>query len=214
MRRSYYATKAVIRYYGPGFDRKWPDAPHVAFANLRLDDASLTMFTQRYGSLYVPKRSRAAEVVIATSKDPLGTAMLLSRSFVPELGRARKMQELLRQSWRGERFAIVELEHDLMVQGLKPWFGVTDQLFKWKDAPSDALTLWADDMWTVVRMAFLMDYKVGRAKICANPDCPTPYFVESRKGQEFCSHKCAVLINVRRFRERQAKAEAMGRMKG
>jgi predicted RNA-binding Zn ribbon-like protein len=68
-------------------------------------------------------------------------------------------------------------------------------------------------MWTVVRVAFLMDYKIGRIKVCGNPDCVTPYFVESRKGQEFCSHKCAVLINVRRFRERQSKAEARGRTK-
>jgi hypothetical protein len=208
MRKSYYATKAAIRYYGPEVERKWPDPPHVAFANLSLDDATLRMFTQRYGPLYTPpKRSPAEEVLVSESKDPFATASALSRLFVPDLGRAQKMQELLRRAWRGERFAIVELEHDLMQKGLRPWFGVTEKVLGLKDAPTDALTLWADDIWTLVRIAFLMDYKEGRAKICANPDCPTPCFVESRKGQEFCTHKCAVLINVRRFRERQAKAE-------
>jgi hypothetical protein len=212
--KSYYATEAVIRYYGPGFERNWPDAPHVAFANLQLNDAVLRMFTKQYGPLYVPpKRSRAEEVVIARSKDPLGTALLLSRLFVPELGRAQKMQELLRQSWRGDGFAIVELEHELMKQGLRPWFGATEKALDLRDAPDDALTLLADDIWSLVRIAFLMDYKIGRAKVCANPDCPTPYFAESRKGQGFCSHKCAVLINVRRFRERQAKTQVRRRVK-
>lgn len=42
------------------------------------------------------------------------------------------------------------------------------------------------------------------AKICANPDCPHPYFLQKRKGQIYCSHPCAVLINVRRFRERES----------
>ena len=212
MRKSYYATKAAIRYYGPGFEPKWPDAPHIAFANLQLDDASLRMFTQRYGPLYAPpKRSRAEEILISESKDPFGTASALFRLFTPELGRAQKMQELLRRAWRGEQFAIVELEHDLMQKGLRPWFGVTEKVLELKDAPPDALTLYADDIWTLVRIAFLMDYKGGRAKICANPDCPTPWFVESRKGQEFCAHKCAVLINVRRFRQRQAKTQVRRR---
>jgi hypothetical protein len=207
--KSYYATNAVIRYYGPGFERKWLDAPHIALANLQLDEASLKMFTQRYGPLYAhPKRSRAEEILVAESEDPLGTALAVNRLSVPDLGRAQKMQELLRSAWRGERFAIVELEHDLMQKGLRPWFGVTEQVLGLKDAPRDALTLWADDIWTVVRIAFLMDCKIGRAKVCANRDCPTPYFVESRKGQEFCTHKCAVLINVRRFRERQNKSKA------
>src|ERR1700741_1890350 len=189
MPKSYYATKAVIRYYVPGCERKWPDAPHVAFANLQLDDGSLGIFTKRYGPLYTPpKWSRAEKAVIETGKDPLGTAMLLSRSSASELSRALKLQKLLRQSWRKDRLAIVELEHDLMRQGLKPWFGVTEETLQLKDAPSDALTLWADDMWTVVRAAFLMDYKIGRIKICGNPDCVTPYFVEGRKGQGFCSH--------------------------
>ena len=214
MRKSYYATKAVIRYYGPGFERKWPDAPHVAFANLSLDDTTLKMFTQRYGPLYTPlKWSRAEEILMSESKDPFGTASALARIFTPDLGRAKEMQELLRRAWRGERSAIVELEHDLMQKGLHPWFGVTEKVLGLKDAPTDALTLFADDIWTLVRIAFLLDYKGGRAKTCANPDCPTPWFVESRKGQEFCTHKCAVLINVRRFRERQAKADVKRRVK-
>jgi hypothetical protein len=209
--KSYYATDAVIRYYGPGFERRWPDAAHVAFANLQLDDGSLGMFTRRYGPLYVPPRSRAEEAVIATSKDKLSTALQLVLSFVPDLARARNMQTFLVKAWRGDKGAIVKLEHELMRQGLRPWFGVTEQVLELKDTPRDALTLWADDIWTVVRIAFLMDYKVGRAKICANPDCPTPYFVENRKGQEFCTHKCAVLINVRRFRERQSESKSGSR---
>jgi len=211
--KTYYATQAVIRYYGPGFERRWPDSPHVLLANRQMNHAVLKMFTKVYGPLYVPRRILAEDLVIRKSKDPLGTALQLARTFVPDLNRAIEMQKLLRRAWKGDQFAIVELEHGLMQNGLRPWFGVTDKVLGLKDAPNDALTLWADDIWTVVRIAFLMDYKLRRAKVCSNPDCQTPYFVESRKGQEFCCHKCAVLINVRRFRERQTKTQPRGRVK-
>ena len=199
---SYYEAKAVIRYYGPGFARKWPDPPHRAFANLVLDHRSLAMFTRIYGPLYVSGWSEAETALIASSKDQLRTAMELANLFVPDPKRAAEMQSVLIRAWKGAQFAIVEIEHGIK---LFPWFWVTEQAFDMKDTFPDGVTLFAHDTWNLIRAAFLLDYKAGRARVCKNPDCPTPYFLRSRKGQEFCSHSCAVLINVRRFREREQK---------
>jgi hypothetical protein len=176
--KSYYAMKAVIRYYGAPLKQKWPDAPHVAFANLRLDEASLRMFTKRYGPLHDPE---------------------------PDLDVAIDMQRALRSAWEHDETAILGLERTVMQHGLRPWFGITKTLRDLMDdpTPSDALTLWAKDMGMLVRMAFLMDLKQHRTKVCWSPDCPTPYFVQRRKGQGYCSQKCAVLVAVHNFRKRQ-----------
>jgi hypothetical protein len=32
------------------------------------------------------------------------------------------------------------------------------------------------------------------AKVCANPDCPAPYFIAGRTTQQFCSEKCSGVL--------------------
>jgi PAS domain-containing protein len=53
---------------------------------------------------------------------------------------------------------------------------------------------------SVFRSLFLRDCGAKKTRVCVNPDCPAPYFLQTRKGQKFCTHRCAVLVNVRRFR--------------
>lgn len=222
--KAYYATQAVIRYYGAGIEPNWPDAPHVALANLRLERAALKMFTRRYGPLAAPpeKWSLADKLKLAIAKkrgdDPLWTvAVPRSRFHIADLERVTEMQRLLRNAWRNDSDAIVKIEPGMSAT---LWFGVTERRLGLKDAPADALTIFVDDFWHFIRAAFLIDYKAGRTAVCKNPDCPAPYFLRSRKGQEFCTHKCAVLINVRRFRELQRKAsgtknqQTQGRKRG
>jgi hypothetical protein len=38
---------------------------------------------------------------------------------------------------------------------------------------------------------FHFQHQAKRALHCPNPDCPAPYFFASRKGQKYCSEKCA-----------------------
>jgi hypothetical protein len=68
-----------------------------------------------------------------------------------------------------------------------------------------------NDLWTLIRVMFSRDCWDGRARKCASPDCPAPFFLAVRKGQKFCSQRCAVLVNVRRFRESQGKGETRAR---
>jgi hypothetical protein len=68
-----------------------------------------------------------------------------------------------------------------------------------------------EDLWPLVRVMFSRDRWDGRTKKCASPDCPAPFFLAVRKGQKFCSQTCAVRVNVRRFREREASKRALGK---
>ena len=67
------------------------------------------------------------------------------------------------------------------------------------------------DLWNLTRLLFLRDYSAGRTRVCSNPDCSSPYFLQQRRGQKYCTHKCAVLMNVRRFREREAKVKSQSK---
>lgn len=62
-----------------------------------------------------------------------------------------------------------------------------------------------ENLWTLVCVMFARDFWDERLKKCQSPDCPAPYFLPVRKGQKFCSQRCAVLINVRHFRERKSQ---------
>lgn len=71
------------------------------------------------------------------------------------------------------------------------------------------------DLGKLIGLMFARDLWEGRLKKCGNPDCITPYFRAVRKGQKFCSQKCAVLISVRCFREREAtRRERLQKKKG
>jgi hypothetical protein len=48
------------------------------------------------------------------------------------------------------------------------------------------------------------DLAEGRAKVCRNPECATPFFVK-RSDAQFCSHKCAVDVNNVAYRPRRQR---------
>jgi hypothetical protein len=99
----------------------------------------------------------------------------------------RRFQVYLRQAWEGNEKALDQMRVDERVSLFAEPFGIEIRV---------------NDLWTLTRVMFLQDWLEGRAKVCASKGCKTPCFVESRKGQKFCSQVCAVRENVRRFRER------------
>lgn len=102
------------------------------------------------------------------------------------------LQDALRKAWTGDNDARQWLFHK--------YHRVSVRLFP------EGLGILADDVGTFACICLISDLMEKRAAVCASPDCPAPYFVRARKGQKFCSHTCAILISVRRLRERQKKA--------
>ena len=223
--KSYYALTARIPYYGtvhtkvwvekdasgaehvyvspetqPANVANWKEPPHVALANLRVDEETglldrraVERFTRTYGVL--PEFG---------PDEPLANVLLAAwpEARPIDLVNLRGLQELLRRAWRREPD-----EHDrILMEPLPP----PTQLA----ATQNGIEIRAGDLWTLIRVLFLRDSAEGRARVCANPDCNTlRYFLQARKGQVFCSHPCAVLINVRRFREAQ-RSKSKSKVKG
>ena len=102
------------------------------------------------------------------------------------------LQNALRKAWEGDKNTLAWLfrKHNRASVYIEP----------------SGMRLSADDAWEGACLFFLLYYQAGRIGKCASPDCPAPYFLRARRGQRFCSHRCAVLVSVRHLRQRQKKA--------
>lgn len=156
---------------------RWKDPPHVALANLHLEDlAAVCKFTRDYG--FVTEKPREG-----TFRYPVS---------LPEL---RRRQELVRDAWLGgEKAKLLAEELELPNPHLSLHIG---------DKQSE---LAVNHLWTLIEILVLRDVAAKNTRICASSDCPARFFLPVRRGQKFCSHNCAILVNVRRFRQRQKKA--------
>jgi hypothetical protein len=233
---------------------KWPDPPHVYFANLRIDDPkAVETFIRQYGP--------PSEVMLKwvggvkpswlhkyESETPVSEDDFLCWAFdmfkgVVE-GEFRLTiedlmtdQNLLRLAWRGDdnvRFLIrggrkMKNGFEVILPSkinsparvvAKAEEALTEE-FDAGDAgitgtqpivTSDA-TIATHDLWRFICFLFWMDFNEGRTAVCRNRECPAPYFLRSRKDKQFCSHACAVAVNVRRFREREAEKKSIKRTK-
>jgi hypothetical protein len=177
----YYDLEATLRYGS----KPWPELPHVYLANMDVP-ADLRAFTKIYGLI-----CRNADLA------PDGQA-----DFV------RDAQSLLRKAWANDRSALRRLAEGEPERPTSQKIDspvvrrVSHTYERFHLKITDAgMEIEADDVWAFTQLAFLRDHNLEKTKICSNPECPTPYFLQSKRGQIFCSHRCAVATNVRRFRE-------------
>lgn len=191
----YYELTASIRFG----DKAWPEYPHVYLANMEMSEDSIHAFLRLYGRLFeerepvspLPKTDAAvwSPVIRKGQKEPMSIQAVAAA------------QRVLRGAWRNEPdwFAAIaghDPEQDAFIyKPMQPELSVTDT----------GIELITPDVWTFARLGFLRDHALGKTKICANPDCTSPhgtmYFLQAKQGQMFCCHRCAVRVNVRRFRK-------------
>jgi len=55
----------------------------------------------------------------------------------------------------------------------------------------DAELMKTPPLTTLERALYYFQRHSGRARRCANPECPAPYFFASKKGQKYCTSKCS-----------------------
>ena len=221
--RTYYAFDAHVRYYGEvpervwiendskdGFGpqihasrkarladvRKWKEPPHLFLANLPVNPSTgiadlkaLEKFTRTYGLL------RSVDDPFIHSKDWI---------VDPTISFAQR--DRLRQAWQGKPEWLASLRAET---GDLDFRVAANFHFD-----RDGIELRVRDLWHLILLLFQYDYTTGRARVCAIKDCPrTPFFLQARKGQQFCSHECAILETVRRLRAR-GKGRKRGGRKG
>jgi hypothetical protein len=202
----------------------WTVAPHVRLANLptydksasnmrpggdlKIDAASVESFLKRYGPLYredyrlvptskiqMPDKSQGGPRWIKTQEAKPGN------QFKESLGQFLGAQQLMRHAWSGDQETITEHFRDgTLAEAFK--LVSFEILQNYADRRPGEVLLETEDLWEYMRYLFLVDYAEQRTGVCEREDCPTPYFVRQRKGQRYCSHECAVLENVRRFRSK------------
>lgn len=199
--RSQYAIRGAIRYY-----KRLPESVKVEHGRVYVADRVYAIEEEARPDQFDFRRWKepphlalanlrtedVAAVMGFTRR--YGVLTLHRGSFLPsDIG---QFQNYLRQAWRGDGTALEQMWVDLTAR------------FRVEPA---CLAIEVGDLWTLTRILFLHDWVDGRARVCAEsnePECPTPYFLAVRKGQKFCSDKCAWRANVRRFRERQDEEKA------
>ena len=169
--------------------RRWKEPPHVQLANLPSD---------------ANRHLDPAALLAFTRRYGVVSGRHDAGIRVVSIDDVQRFQKYLRDAWEGDEKVFDQMR--------------VDEMGQLRLHPRGA-EIAVNDLWTLIRVMFLRDWLDGRAKVCGNPDCPAKYFLAVRKGQKFCGHRCAVLINVRRFREEQRKAlkfyrKAKGRKAG
>jgi hypothetical protein len=170
----------------------WADVPHVAFANLGYDpqrragvatDDQIRMFTTQYGPLGAGGNEEAATV----PQEP----------FWLSLANFRFLQVQLREAWTkrdASQFtdpANLAMGHELLPMSLKVKGGI--------------LEMQPASLYAYMGILLARDIAEGCARVCQNRNCHTPFFIAKRSDQLYCSHPCAVAINVEKFRQRQVR---------
>jgi hypothetical protein len=151
---------------------RWKDPPHVALANLRLEQDSIQAFIKTYGLLHSddtvykkPQQSDASELCIGQDL-----------TFLESVEDFAYAQDLLRRSWTQDLLATVEIEGELEdgfeIESLVVAYGT--------------VTLKTSDLWKAICFLFLLGYFNGVLRKCHNPDCAAPFFIARRRTQKFC----------------------------
>jgi hypothetical protein len=184
--------------------RRWKESPSVVLANL--DVASIPAvrtFLNRYGPLTGP----SLQMPEAGTGRP---------RFYENLAKLTSFRDSLRRAWGNDADAIRELSglvsyrSEVLIEGrLRVPAHGSDSIV----VENSQIVAVVEPLKRFIVLLLLRDLQQGRAAVCQSPDCPAPYFLRERKGQQFCTHKCAVLVNVRKFREAQRKQKYSMRRK-
>jgi hypothetical protein len=173
--------------------------PTVALANLGTSPQAVASFVRKYGTLTITDYTA---MIVTDSGNKQSDGELLeaeagANAYVNS-GVVNAAQNILCLAWRGDRVALGKIEEGASQTSLR----VIPSLVR-----DPEMVLEATDLWQFICCTFAIDYIEGRTSVCANADCSTPYYVKKRKDQQYCSHRCAVAVNVQRFRDRQSENE-------
>jgi hypothetical protein len=121
----------------------------------------------------------------ATHGETLQEALRNFRHFYPDifgnrdnvLDCAALFTQLLRHAWE----AVDQRKRDWFLADLEALYHRTTN--RWNGPPDIATPMEA--------LVYYFRRNARRALRCPNPDCEEPYFLASKKGQKFCSPKCA-----------------------
>jgi hypothetical protein len=152
-----------------GDQDQWPEPPHLAFANLRVEDPlAAEAFIKRYGLLYNTGKS-----LLDFSDRVLTRGEPVQRRFSLRKSDLKEYQLILQSAWEGDSVHIVGLE-----------FEVEENTAADISVHYGYVQLRTENLFTFIAFLFLFDYQ--KLAICENQACPAPYFKKTRRTQKFC----------------------------
>jgi hypothetical protein len=95
--------------------------------------------------------------------------------FIEDGVRFADAQDTLGKAWTGDGEAIADIEGQ-----------VRNALEVQPSIKRGGIELTTENLWSLICVLFLLDYKSGKTGVCGNPDCPAPYFLRKRKDQKYC----------------------------
>lgn len=173
-------------------ENQWSEPPHIAFANLRADDArAVEAFIRRYGLLsdlsrFDPKDEKKIGNLKITFEDGQPQYEIVGERpyFSIEGAHVLLPQDQLRRAWQDPKGAPFDrVQHALATEDIERQ---VEDFAANVDVSEGGVQLHPKDLWTLICFLFLRDYIAGRLGICENPDCPAPYFRKNRRTQKFC----------------------------
>jgi hypothetical protein len=200
---------------------RWKATPHRVFVNLPasttpelgleiVEPKAMLGFSKRYG-LLEHNTVNDRWVLQVQSTASLGYISSTIEGFGPEeFGELIRMksQALLRFAWKtGDKRVRDEIGRY-----------TAQELQAQVDIATGAVVLNVANAWTLICMLFLRDHAAGKTAVCANPECPAPYFLKSRKTQKICeAGECVAWAQrnyaLRWWRENESKA-SKGKLEG
>jgi hypothetical protein len=160
----------------------WARPPHVALANLPTFDASgkNTMKAEPGLTLDIGAAKRFVREYGFLNIGSVDSSEIVSVS--ESLEDMAATQQNLRKAWRSEN-AIPPNGFYSMVHVRR----------------HDEVSIVGTHLWNFIELLLALDQKGGKLGICANPDCPTPYFVKKRSTQIFCEAGDCVAYKQRKY---------------
>lgn len=84
-----------------------------------------------------------------------------------------RFRDNLRAAWEGDERAIAMYHESALAAVIMP-------------TKQRRIEIDLRDPLTLMDVLFLRDYWAGKTGICANKDCPNPYYIKKRKTQKYC----------------------------
>jgi len=168
----------------------------VELANLQVDIFAARRFRERFAAFIPPHDEEWLEGLLEGNEEIAGQISKVSNFFsVEEIGESAwvvTLKRMLADLWtepdaRQKEWGVFAFRYALYKWGDNTLAG--NNLFKILYEPEKRFRVPPP---TPFEQALSHLVKAGdRARYCANPECPAPYFFVTRKNQRYCSEICA-----------------------
>ena len=188
---------------------RWKEPPHRAYANLPIvalsdsqeemidakamlsftkkfglldnlltspEDKEWTGFLKREGFLEYLKEPEDRVMPVESSPSVETISREVSGYTSEQIQKLAGTQSLLKYAWRSGDERALDAIDSYLSGGLPIHFEIDE----------GCLRIYVASVQRLILMLFLRDHAAGKTAICANPDCPAPYFLKSRKTQRIC----------------------------